>query len=114
MPPTPTPKLLKPNRFDEMKKQSKLEDDFYTSSLDNSEVEKMRELARKLSRKMEEEKLQKLKSTEIGTQSHPDSSATSEQFVGSARKTRREESSLLSSRHPFGKDCKKRKKDASE
>ncbi|PVD37640.1 hypothetical protein C0Q70_00237 [Pomacea canaliculata] len=112
VPPIPTPKLLKPNRFDEMKKQSKLEDDFYTSSLDNSEVEKMRELARKLSRKMEEEKLQKLKSTEIGTQSHPDSSATSEQFVGSARKTRREESSLLSSRHPFGKDCKKRKKDA--
>lgn len=59
VPPTPTPKALKPNRFDEMKK-TKATEDSYTSGLDSVELEKMRELARQLSRKMEVEKHRKI------------------------------------------------------
>ncbi|KAK7506355.1 hypothetical protein BaRGS_00002467, partial [Batillaria attramentaria] len=60
LPLTPTPKALKPNRFDEMKREKKRTlEDSTSHGLDSSEQERMRELARKLSRKMEKEKHKK-------------------------------------------------------
>ncbi|XP_076449836.1 DNA excision repair protein ERCC-6-like [Babylonia areolata] len=61
--PTPTPKALKPNRFDEMKKEKqKAEEEASGDGLESSELERMRELARKLSRQMEEAKRERERS----------------------------------------------------
>ncbi|KAK7113755.1 DNA excision repair protein ERCC-6-like isoform X2 [Littorina saxatilis] len=75
--PTPTPKALRPNRFDQMKKEKEAaaaeeeekkkkkkadepeEEDSNSYGLDMSEMERMREFARKLSRQMEEAKKKK-------------------------------------------------------
>ena len=60
--PKPTPKALKPNRFDKMRQEKKeAEKNSNHHGFEASELERMHEMARKLSRQMEEAKRKKEK-----------------------------------------------------
>ena len=84
--PTPTPKALKPNRFDKMRKEKKeVEEDSNHYGLEVSELERMREMARKLSRQMEEAKHRKEKDGGGGGGGGDDAGGSSHQKTGAAK-----------------------------
>ena len=120
--PTPTSKALKPNRFDKMRQEKKeAEKDSNHHGFEASELERMREMARKLSRQMEEAKRKKEKGGggggDAGGSSHGSAEAKTEQ---DERKTRsdptkdRHQSShrKTSSKHKGHR--KRKKRDASK
>ena len=124
--PTPTSKALKPNRFDKMRQEKKeAEKDSNHHGFEASELERMREMARKLSRQMEEAKRKKEKDGggggggggDAGGSSHGSIEAKTEKGERKTRsdpsKDRRQSShSKTSSRHKEHR--RRKKKDASK
>lgn len=120
--PTPTSKALKPNRFDKMRQEKKeAEKDSNHHGFEASELERMREMARKLSRQMEEAKRKKEKDGggggDAGGSSHGSAEAKTEQ---DERKTRsdptkdRHQSSHRKTSSKHKEHRKRKKRDASK